>query len=316
MERDNNNAVKPEHQLTAEAVRNAQHNYSLTQADIARQAGVSSATLSQFLGGQYKGDNEEVSRKLSAWLSTNEKRASMTALFDRARAFTPTLPTSQRITQTLALAQSAGFVSRICGRSGVGKTMTAKHFAETTPSVWYCEFSKDTRTVFATLVEIAEAVGISDIPARQDLIRREIVSRIDRTRGLLICDEAQNLSKDGLDEIRTLHDRAGIGIVFLGDMNLSDKIARLDQLDGRVSAPLTIAHAKTDDVDALLAFWGVDCKRIKTLLRPHAKGRMGLRRIARAFEIASMYAFRESEPITIDHMNKAWNELAGFTEEA
>ncbi|WP_424362702.1 AAA family ATPase [Methylocystis parvus] len=315
---DNNdaNSTTTDHQAVILKARDALRERGLSQAEAARQIGVSSATISQFLSNSYKGDTEEVARKLSAWLATSDSVASVTALLERIRVFTPEPPTTKAILNALHLAKAGGYITYVAAASGIGKTMAAEHFTQTQPSVWRCEFSRDTKSVYATFVEVAFALGISNLPRRPDELRREIVARLTRTHGLLICDEAQHLSDNGFEAIRTLHDRAKIGVVFAGHSDLADKIARLPQLEGRVFAPLRIGAAKPNDVDALLSAWGNGCKETRQFLRKYASQATGLRRIARAYERAALFAANEDQEIGFEHIQRAWANLAAVTLEA
>lgn len=303
---------QPDLQQLAEPFREVIATRGLTQAEVARQIDVSASSLSSFLAGRYKGDNEEMVRKLTVWRDGVAAGDGLIAIVARIRAYTET-PTSRSILSTVEFAKTVGAVVSIATTPGVGKSITLKHYADRTPAVWSCTFSKDTRSVYATLEEVATAIGMVEKPARPDQLRREIVRRIERTRGLLICDEAQNLSPDGFETIRTLHDRANVGVLFAGHTDLADRIARLPQLDGRVSAPLRIAKAKPADVDALLIAWGSECKRTRDFLRQYAGQSTGLRRIARAYELSAIYAAGDAAPIDFDHVRRAWSALAGQT---
>jgi DNA transposition AAA+ family ATPase len=313
MDHGDDNSAGENQQPLAAKVRDAIAARGLSQAEAARQADMSGGALSSFLAGRYKGDNEELARKLSAWLGSLSSGDGLTATFEAIKAYAET-PTSMRIKDVLEFAKAMGLIASIAGTSGIGKTRTLKHFAETSTAVWYCEFSEDTTSVYATLAEVADAVGITKLPLRPDELRREIVARIKRTKGLLLCDEAQHLTPKGFEQIRTLHDRTGIGIVFAGHLDLSDKIARLPQLDGRVSAPLRIGAAKPADADALFASWGFDCKQSRDFLRPFARQATGLRKIANAYRLAATYAAGAGAPVAFEHIRQAWAALAGATD--
>ncbi len=309
MDKQDNRPEGRDHQQIAISVREAMAAHGLSQAEVARQADMSAAVLSQYLGGTYKGDNEEAGRKLAAWrdgLAAGEVAAGVA---ERMGVFARTKVAAQ-IGATLQLAKLGNMVA-IAGASGVGKTMALRDFQRGNPAVWYCQFSRDTRSVYSILSEVAVAVGIQEVPARPDVIRREIVGRVERTRGVILCDEAQHLPSDGFEAIRTLHDRAGVGVVFAGHLDLMDKIARLPQVAGRISAPLIIKGAKPSDADALFVAWGLDCRRSRDFLRAFAGRATGLRRIAKAVELALIFASGENAPLSFDHVNRAWTALEG-----
>lgn len=316
MDMERSNPPGSELQPLIPRIREAMAERSLSQNDVARQIDMSASALSAFLAERYKGDNVEMERKLSTWLNDLPASADLKAIIARIRAFTET-PTSREILRTTHLAKTIGAIVTVAATSGVGKSITLNHFEKATPAVWRCQFDPTTKgSAYAVLGEVAKAVGIVELPPRPDTLRRDIVTRIEQRQGLLICDEAQHLSPEGFETIRTLHDRSGVGVLFAGHADLADKVATLPQLDGRVSAPLHIAKAKPADVDALLAAWGCECKRTRSFLRQFAGQATGLRRIARAYELAAIYAFGEGEPLSFEHVQQAWSALAAHTHAA
>jgi len=302
-------------QQIADAVRETMKRRDLAQSLVAREAGMSSATLSAYIGGTYRGNVPEIGRKLTAWLETiEETEAAETALSHVENTFVKTRIAAQ-VHAVLRIAQMGHMVS-IVGPSGVGKTAALKHFRDGNLNVWYCAASPALATAYSVLTEIAYAVGMQVIPARPDIVQREIVWRIERTRGVLIVDEAQHLPKDGLEVIRTLHDHAGIGVVLCGHPDLSDKIARLPQVNGRISAPLRIAGAKPADADALFDAWGLECKDSRKILRELAPRNTGLRRIKAIYKLALMMATGEGTTVSYDHIQRAWAEHSGSAQDA
>lgn len=290
-------------------IREAMAERSLSQNDVARQIDMSPSAVSGFLAERYKGDNAEMERKLTAWLNEAPVNPDLDAIISRIQAFTET-PTSREILRVVRLAKSIGVIATVAATSGIGKSITLTNFRNLTPAVWYCQFSPDTKgSAYAVLLEVAKAVGIVEPALRPDALRRDIVARIEKRQGLLICDESQHLTNDGFETIRTLHDRAGTGILFAGHADLADRVAKLPQLDGRVSAPLRIAAAKAADVDALLVAWGCECSLTRDFLRQFAGMATGLRRIACVYKLAAIYAFGDGATVSFDHVQKAWNAL-------
>ncbi|MGC4409269.1 hypothetical protein D4A92_21475 [Rhizobium rosettiformans] len=227
---------------------------------------------------------------------------------DPTRVYVPT-PTSQHILATLEFAKEDGEIVSISGMPGIGKTQSLKQLQQTSRNVWYCEFSDDTSSVFATLTEIAVALGINEVPSKPDDVRRQIVRRVQGSQGIILCDEAQHLNHKGFEVIRTIHDRSGVAIAFCGHLDLADKIARLPQLSGRITAPLRIGAARAEDADALFDAWGLTDKRSREYLRRYAANATGLRRIAKAFRQARRMALGAQKPISFEHIRAAWASL-------
>lgn len=286
---------------------------ALTQAEVAPQIGVSPSAFSAFLAGRYKGDNGELARKLRVWLDRQDASDWLRLTVERLAAPVET-PIFTAITAKCDLAKMLPCIVGIAGQPGVGKTKALTAYAARVPGTFYCEFSKDQSSIFATLKQIAHAIGLSDLPRAPDDLREAIQTRLTRTRALLICDEAQNMSRDGLEQVRTIFDRLGkteapIGVVFAGHPDLMDKVGRMDQLDGRFGASLRIASASAADADALFDAWGLEDAGSRKFLRAHAGHRTGLRRIANVYRLAAIRAAGDGAPVQTDHMKSAWAAL-------
>lgn len=233
----------------------------------------------------------------------------------RASAFAET-PIARRIAATLDFARHQHVIVAVAGGSGVGKSTTLAHYARRHPNVWRCEFNSTSRSPCAVLTVIAEALGLHNLPSRPDVLFGEVKRFLARTRGLLICDEAQHLTKDGFETVRGIFDALGegpdpIGVAFAGHLDLMDKIARLSQLAGRLCAPLRIPAATPADADALFDAWGLRGPTTRQYLRGFAGGSMGLRRIANAYKLAVECAFADGVPVEHHHVRRAWEGLAG-----
>lgn len=320
MDEEKNTAMIPQdRQAFITSARAELESRSVSQAELARQIDMSGSVVSSFFTGRYKGDHDEVARKIKAVMAGWKAGDRLNAGLDRVRDFVET-PTSARIEKTLQFAKTRSVIVVIGGGSGIGKSKTLKEYAARNPAVWYCEFSRDTKSEHDILVEIGKAVGLVNMPGHSASLRRTIVERVKRTRGLLICDEAQHLRGEGaFDEVRTIYDRSEngsppIGIALAGHLDLFDKIARYAQVEGRIAAPLRLPNATAKDVDALCDYWELDCRRCRAFLRSHAQDRTGLRRIAKAYELALSYAAADPEGVvTLDHVREAWAAFSGST---
>ncbi|WP_372426928.1 AAA family ATPase [Salinarimonas chemoclinalis] len=232
----------------------------------------------------------------------------------RVREFVAT-PSAEVILEKANFAHRSYEIVPIGGRPGVGKTRTLRYYAATTPRVWYVRFSPDTTSVFAVLSEIAEALGLGNLPSQPAPVRRAIVHRLAAGPSLLICDEAQNLTTKGFEEVRAIFDHLedgdGFGMVLAGHLDLLDKVASLPQLAGRAAAELRISEAKPADVDALLAGWGFECEHSRQLLRKQAGQKNGLRRIAKVFASAITLAEAFGADLAFEHIERAWRGFDG-----
>jgi hypothetical protein len=115
--------------------------------------------------------------------------------------------------------------------------------------------------------------------------------------------------------LKSLNDRVGVGVALVGHLDLAENIARLPDVAGRIAAPVRFVSATARDADALLDAWGVDDKTARAFLRQLARRPTGLRRIAKAYQLAALYAFGEglSAP-NVSHLRTAATNLAGSIE--
>ena len=104
----------------------------LSNADVARISGKSTGTVSQVMGGKYKGRPEvvgEITEALAAWRKAQEERPEVREVW-----FTD----GQKLIQSvLGLTYATQGFSVVVGPSGIGKTYTARNFNDKHPDVLY-----------------------------------------------------------------------------------------------------------------------------------------------------------------------------------
>ncbi len=223
-------------------------------------------------------------------------------------------PTAVRIAAALAIAQTTADVAIVYGAAGVGKTCTARHYAGDVPDVWIATMTPATASVVPALEEVCAAVGI---PASNGAapLHRSIVKRLAGTDGLLIVDEAQHLQPAALDQLRSIHDAAGIGLALLGSRDVyarlvgGDQAAALDRLRSRVGRRLHLTATTPEDAAVLAGAWGIgSAEARKTLAEIGAKSG-GLRAVAKVLRLAALQA--DGPTLTDAAVRAAWRELGG-----
>jgi len=223
-------------------------------------------------------------------------------------------PTAERITATLAFAHATADVAVIYGAGGVGKTCTARHYAEGQPNAWHAIMTPATAGVVPALEEVCAALGIPPSNGAAAL-HRSIVKRVSGTAGLLIVDEAQHLLPAALDQLRSLHDATGIGLALLGSRDVyarlvgGDSAAALDRLRSRIGRRLHVAASTPEDAAALGTAWGIESAAARKTLADIAAKSGGLRAAAKALRLAGLHA--DGDPITDTLLRAAWRELGG-----
>lgn len=288
---------------------------TLTQSRVSKEAGVSSATLSQWLGGTYKGNNESIDTKMRMWLESHQARVAAGEQLPTAPSFVHT-PTAKRIVAALNYAQVAEDIAVIYGAAGVSKSSTLRHYRDNWPNVWLVTMKPATSGVVPALEEICEAMNLSASGGARRM-SREITKRVAGTHGLLLIDEAQHLSVAALDQIRSIHDDTSIGIALVGNTGVFSRMAggrnadQLDRLYSRIGKRLKLDRATDGDINALIDAWGVTDAKCKPTLMEIARRPGALRTFTKVLRLASMSAAAEGRPVCCEDVKAASRELGG-----
>lgn len=286
----------------------------LTQAEIARQSGVSAARINQWMRGRYGGNVAQVEAEIARWIDQYRERKLREQALPAAPEWVAT-PSAARVQQALGYAQIAGDVAVIYGGAGIGKTTAIREYQRTAPNVWCATMTPATATVVPALEEVGDAVGLREIGGGAARIQRAIIRRIQHTQGLLIVDEAQHLGVPALDAMRSLHDATGIGLALVGNesvyarMTGGTRAAYLDRLYSRIGKRVRLTAASAADIAALLDAWRVELRPCRRLLAEIASRPGGLRGLTKVLRLASMFAAGGGRPVSCDDIRAAVQDL-------
>jgi DNA transposition AAA+ family ATPase len=306
---------RDEPEAVIDQVRTEMQVRGMTQAQVARESGISATSLTQLLGGSYAADPRRMTGKLAQWLAGLRERSAQPRL-PEAPDWAAT-PTGDRIIAALGYAQMAGDIAVVYGGAGTGKTSAAREYQRRYSSVWLATMSPATAGVTTALEEVCLAVGITELPGGGARMQRALIARIADTRGLLIVDEAQHLSVAALDALRALHDATGVGIALLGNellygrMTGGARVEWLDRLHSRIGRRLRVSRAAREDVTVLAQAHGVtDAAAVKVLYAIGAQAG-ALRGVSKAVRLARMMAVAREEEVGKEHLVAAWRDLTG-----
>lgn len=287
----------------------------LPRTEIAREAGVNASTLSLWHTGKYTGDNAKIDDQIGQYLEARAARQKAGATLPRAPSFIAT-PTAEAFVAALEYAQFATDVSVITGGAGVGKTTASTRYAATHPNVWLMTAEPTMASANYAMDELGEVVGITERAAAKR--SRAIISRISGTGGLIIVDEAQHLSSPAIDQLRSIHDKAQVGLALVGNHTVSERLGgigrQLAQLHSRVGMRILRNGPLVADIDALIEAWKVEGKPERQLLRAIAKKPGALRSLTKVLRVAHMLA--GGEAVQARHITTAWARVSEQTLEA
>jgi len=270
-------------------------------------ADVNGNTISTFASGKYGGDNASIATKVLAYRDRIAVQSELAADLPMVPAWYDT-PTAQRITQMLKWAQSGKMVM-VVGGPGIGKTKAAQRFAAGDPNVWLATMSPSTAGVATMLIEMGSAIGLGEIKGSPQQLSRQIRARIANRSGLIIIDEAQELTDKALNELRGLHDATGVGIALFGNEKvvgqLDSRKSALAQVTSRISLPMIQPGALAGDIDALLDAWGIEDVGQRSFLTRLGNLPGALREMTHTIEVALMAAFSADQALSITHLRDA-----------
>lgn len=292
---------------------------SLSQQKIAKEigTGVSATTLSQWLGGSYQGDNAKIESRVRSWYDTYLER--------RARSGLPEAPdffetsTTEAIEAGLRYAQLAQDMVAIYGPSGVSKSQTCANYGRIAPGVYMATMTPATSSVVSSLHVIATACGIREMAATPKKLQDAIVARLLGSNGCLIIDEAQHLNTNALDQVRSLHDAALVGIALVGNTHVYTRMkdgaraAFLDRVFSRIGKTVEVRMPNDSDIDTLLHAWRVSDANIRATIREVARRPGALRTATKVLRLASSFAHAEERGLAFSDVKEAVRDLGALS---
>lgn len=285
----------------------------LSQADAAREAGVAYGTFTPWMGDTYRGDNAGVAVRVRRWLETRRERARTAAVLPTAPGFIAT-KTAERLIGLLQFAQAAPDFAVIVGGAGIGKTCAITEYQRTNSNVHVLEAEPCHASPANMLLALAEQMGV--VEKQWSRLSRAIAGRVRAAGALIVIDEAQHLSTPALDQLRAIHDKAGVGIAVVGNESVYSRLqgaergAQFAQLYSRVGMRITQPRPRASDLCDLIKAWGVTGEKEIRLLKAIGSKPGALRGMTKTLRLASMQAAVRGEPLSAPHIRAAWAQLS------
>lgn len=272
-------------------------------------------TLSAWYNGTYQGRNDRVAAEVRRWLDTRLERARSLSSLPRAPAFLET-PSARSFLDVFAHAHHAPDLVIVTGGPGVGKTSACQAYTARNAGVLLCTGQPSVKTPRALLEELADVLEVRERGPSQR-IARSVIRRLQGQPSVILYDEAQHLTTEALDQLRSIHDIAGIGIALVGNETIYPRLegigrtAQFAQLFSRIGMKVPRPKPLRGDVDVLLDAWGVPGERERKALHAIAKKPGALRSVTKVLRQATMASRMDgSEHVSVAHLHDAYARLS------
>lgn len=306
---DTPEAVQAVRDRAAETVR---AEFGGTKAKAARDAGVAESTFSAWLDGTYAGNGAVIADKVAKWLDARIERRSAAGAAPTEPGFQDT-PTAKRILQICMQAQVLTDFAVIAGAAGIGKTTALRRYVEHNPNAWMTTMEPLMRSPHALLEEIARVLGVTERGSTR--LSGAIQQRLRDRGGVLIIDEAHQLTTEAFDQLRSLHDKARVGIVAAGNIETGTRLEgagrnpQFAPLWSRVGVRRTWGKSLDGDIPMILDAWGIGGKAERDFLVQVAAKGGALRMITKCIRLAGIIAAGGGETLAAPHLRAAYGQL-------
>lgn len=217
--------------------------------------------------------------------------------------------TVENIIMAVSFAEAAGDISLIYGDAGLGKTVSLKKYVSAHPDTIYLELKDCDKSTKGVCEKILSCIGKERHGVDRVLVDA-ITDYLLSTPKLIIIDEAQHLSIRALENLRAINDVTGTGIVLCGNPTVYDRMhgrgqAHFAQLYSRIGIRRHIVEPTLEDIAKIFEPYGLD-KESLLYLHKLALQRGGIRNCVKVLNIALQLRNDEKEPLTIDHLQSAY----------
>ena len=234
-----------------------------TERTCSRMLRVAQATLNKLLNGVYP---SQVARHAEDMLRLMAREAQR----ELAPGRPPYVQTgmADQVHDILSGALIEGGFVCILGPTGIGKTVAARAFFDAEDAaLWLTAGS--TCTQQAMLQELCRVLDLEPKWSAYTM-QRTITEKLEGSRQLLIVDEADDMQLTALKTLRMIRDESLIGIALIGTSDFVHNLrlkrsATVNQIIGRVGDTLKLGEITRDDLEAIVAPYGLDDSAMETL---------------------------------------------------
>lgn len=276
-----------------------------SQSRVAKELGISKATLSLFLSGSYTGNNEELAKVAEQFMNMGAARQATA----KAPEICLQVGNTVEIEEKARIAHVQNTIVLVYGPAGCGKTTALEHYAQSNNGVIYVQADVTTNSPRCILKLILSALGEQVKGSSADMMRF-LLDKLTDTNRLLIIDEAQHLTEKSFDTLRAINDKARIGIVYAGNPSILKRMygrqeEKYDQVYSRTIYRCRLSNFYSlQDIESIYSGYGISKECLKYLYQiSRRKG--GLRLMVNQCRIAQNIALAMDEEFSVEHLEEA-----------
>lgn len=279
-----------------------------SQAYVAKNMGLSGTVLSQYLGDKYPGDNAGIEKQVREFLDLQKARS------ERKKITVPFVNTSVAvdIMGTADIVHEDGIIGVVVSEPGFGKTEALKEYGRRNHDVICLEVDCG----YNALVLFQEIHRLVFGEAGHKELHDMQIAIIDKLRGsgrMIIIDQAEYLPFKALEMLRTIYDKAGIGILLCGQERLLENIrghrGQYAQLHSRVGIVKKVEPITIDDARLIIEKMLGEKRAAKTFKLFYARAKANARDMTKMVNMAVRIAHSEGGQITEDLIGNAENRV-------
>lgn len=226
---------------------------NINQSTLAKSVNYSAAVISTYLKSDYNGDLNKLETALEQFLQRQNAKEG----YKRLKLDYCLTSIAQDVNRAAKMSQYNCDIGVCIGKSGMGKSMAIKGYAEKTGGVIIIDPDEKTRPK-AVLKQFALQLKLPEVKTRIEDLIADIVSKLKDSRRLVIIDEAENLDVRTFRILRKIHDRSEdtFGMLFVGTETLYANLLSLKgeyaYIANRIARVARLNKLTTKDVEMLV----------------------------------------------------------------
>ncbi len=265
----------------------------LSGSSIARTIGLSAATVSLIKTGKIETVSDKNIKAVDDFINNYQSR--LGTADKQTIDNTSDLEMVQFVCNETMVNREMGVV---VGTAGTGKTVAAKHFADTHPETVIIE-TVPMMSVKSLLTQILDQLGTKNSLGNAESLLYRCADLFKKSERILIIDEAENLTTKSLEAIRRIHDFSQVPVILVGTyalmQNLKGRNGELLQLYSRIANKWEMKGLSDDDRDQLFGDFG-------HLIKRYVKD---FRRSSKIYKKAIRFSSLANEELNANHIQIA-----------